>query len=150
MYTKQTCDWYQYRLLSNEGEAGMEIEDLAGYLPPDVGLTSDGHIHRFEFTSQDQFSFQNGERLQGFFSEFISEFPPPYQIIFNFERVQYLSSIEIGFIAAIARAFAETGNEIVACGLNPAIDELFRLFNLDRFLEIVETEEEAKACFLEG
>lgn len=146
MYAKQPCAWYQYRLHENDWESETGIEDPVQYFPPDISVDSTGSVFCFGFASREQFSFQNGEMLKQFFGEFVSEFPPPYQIVFNFADVDYLTSDEVGIIAAISQAFADTGSEIVFCELRPQLVELFTLFNLTCTVQVVPTQDEAIAC----
>jgi anti-anti-sigma factor len=66
-----------------------------------------------------------------------------HSLVLNLEGVTFIASSGVGALLAVAEQFRESGQAIRLVALSPAVDSVIRLLNLDQFLPIDATEDEA-------
>lgn len=64
-------------------------------------------------------------------------------LVLNLESVSFIASSGVGVLLAAAEEFDEAGCELHLVALSPAVASVLRLLNLDQFLNIKQTEDEA-------
>ncbi len=64
-------------------------------------------------------------------------------LVLNLEQVSFIASSGIGALLAIAEQFRESGAELRLVALAPSVDSVIRLLNLDQFLNIQASEDDA-------
>jgi anti-sigma B factor antagonist len=69
------------------------------------------------------------------------------KMVLHFDGVRFLSSEMIAEIVKVHRRMAQFKGRLRLCGLAPTLRDVFRVSQLDRLLEIFETEKEAMAKF---
>jgi len=69
------------------------------------------------------------------------------ELIIDFRKVEYLSSLGIGAILQGLRQARESGGEIKLVNVSPPLRRIFALAGIENVLDICETEEEALAGF---
>ncbi len=66
-----------------------------------------------------------------------------HDLVLNLEGVTFIASSGVGAILAVAEQFREAGKGMRLVALSPPVDSVIRLLNLDQFLPIDATENEA-------
>jgi anti-sigma B factor antagonist len=66
-------------------------------------------------------------------------------LVLNLEQVSFVASSGVGALLAVAEQFRDSGSELRLAALSPAVDSVIRLLNLDQFLEIQTSEDDAFA-----
>ncbi|MBP7937296.1 MAG: STAS domain-containing protein [Phycisphaerae bacterium] len=67
----------------------------------------------------------------------------PERLVINLSEVGYMDSSGIGTLVEIFRRVKSFGGKLVLCGLNERVYSVFEITRLNKFFEILETEEEA-------
>ena len=58
------------------------------------------------------------------------------RILLDFSNVKFLSSAVLGLLIRISRKIYESEGQFKLCGINPKIQEIFRITRLDRVFDI--------------
>src|ERR1041385_1219613 len=66
-----------------------------------------------------------------------------HHLVLNLAEVSFIASSGVGALLAAAELFHETNRSLTLVALAPAVDSVIRLLNLDQFLTIHATEEDA-------
>ena len=67
-------------------------------------------------------------------------------LVINLSAVSFIASSGIGALLALAEQFREADARVRFVALSPAVDSVIKLLNLDQFLTIDSTEDEALAA----
>jgi anti-sigma B factor antagonist len=59
----------------------------------------------------------------------------PQNLIIDFTRVRFLSSLMLGLLVDIWRRMKEYGGRVRICGIDPQLTRVFRITHLDRIFE---------------
>ena len=59
----------------------------------------------------------------------------PQNVIIDFSRVRFLSSMMLGLLVDIWRRMKEYGGRVRICGIDPQLTRVFRITHLDRIFE---------------
>jgi len=62
-------------------------------------------------------------------------------LVLELSGVTFIASSGVGALLATAERFRESGRTLALAALPPPVDAVIRLLNLDRFLDIVDSEE---------
>lgn len=68
------------------------------------------------------------------------------RLILNFQGVETIASTMLGKLITLDRKLRERGQRLVLCRLEPSLQDVFRVSNLDAFFPIHASEEEAIAA----
>ena len=69
----------------------------------------------------------------------------PTRLLLDFQNVKYLTSSVLANVMSVNELVSKLKIEMQICGLQPVITEVLSVTQLDKFLEIVESEQEAFA-----
>lgn len=61
------------------------------------------------------------------------------ELVLDFGRVSFMDSSGIGMIIGRYKTMAARGGSVIACGLHPPMDRLFRMAGLHRIIAVEET-----------
>lgn len=64
-------------------------------------------------------------------------------LVLNLAAVSFIASSGVGALLALGEEFREAGLEVCYAQLSTVVDSVIKLLNLDSFLDIAETEEDA-------
>ena len=76
----------------------------------------------------------------------VAKRPDCQMLVLNFSAVEFLSSAMLGKLVALNRMMADKGGVLRLCEICPNIEIIFRHTNLDRILDIRDTEADAEAA----
>lgn len=65
------------------------------------------------------------------------------QVIVNFEKLDYISSVGLRLLLATAKRLKKSGGTLRVCGLNATVQEVFDISGFTSILSVVATEAEA-------
>ncbi|MDD5091305.1 MAG: STAS domain-containing protein [Candidatus Wallbacteria bacterium] len=80
--------------------------------------------------------------LKAAFDEILSGITKPL-IIINCQGLSYINSSGIGLLVRILKDVRGSGRSLCLCNLQPSINDVFRVTNLNQVFRIFPTEEEA-------
>jgi len=66
-------------------------------------------------------------------------------LVLDLSGVTFIASSGVGALLATAERFSETGHTFTLAAMPPPVDAVIKLLNLDKFLDIVDTEERGLA-----
>ena len=64
------------------------------------------------------------------------ETSPGVNLVLDFSNVKFLTSAVLGLLIRISRKIYESEGQFKLCGINPKIQEIFRITRLDRIFDI--------------
>ena len=64
------------------------------------------------------------------------ETSPGVNLVLDFSNVKFLSSAVLGLLIRISRKIYDSKGQFKLCGINPKIQEIFRITRLDRVFDI--------------
>ncbi len=64
------------------------------------------------------------------------ETSPSVNLVLDFSNVKFLSSAVLGLLIRISRKIYESQGQLKLCGIDPKIQEIFKITRLDRVFEI--------------
>jgi anti-sigma B factor antagonist len=67
-------------------------------------------------------------------------------LVLNLSEVSFIASSGVGALLALAEQFQDAANAVRLVSLSPAVDSVIRLLNLDQFLPIAASEQDAIAA----
>ncbi len=65
------------------------------------------------------------------------------KLVIDFSEVRFLSSSVLGLLIRISKKVYETRGQLILCGINTKIMEIFRITRLDKIFDIAEDKNEA-------
>jgi len=86
-------------------------------------------------TIQEDINFENAKDLNLYVRDQAKN-AELYLVVLNFEYVDLIDSSGLGTIISLLTFLQKNQGELLICGLNDNIDELFRLTKLDHLLKI--------------
>ena len=69
------------------------------------------------------------------------------KILLNFSNVEFLSCLAIGQFLALNRLVKDIGGQLIMCGLDPQIYEVFDITKLNKRFDIQKNEQSALSAF---
>jgi anti-anti-sigma factor len=73
--------------------------------------------------------------------------PARWHLVLNLESVERLSTSMVGTFIALHNKIARAGGQLVLCGIDRELYEIFVIFRLPRLLRIYSTEQDALQAF---
>ena len=64
-----------------------------------------------------------------------------FRVIFDFEKVPFVSSAGVGILLGIVSSLREENGEVTLLNVSPKVKSVFGLLNLDDYFAIIDTQE---------
>ncbi len=99
-----------------------------------IQISTDGDITIVSFGSETIIGLSGFEQINEQLRTLISD-NRPAKIVVDFDKVKFFSSQVLGLLVDIWRKLSEYGGIMLISGINPQLNRIFKITNLDKIFE---------------
>lgn len=108
----------------------------------DVEITTDANATVVAFKSASM-SDVDGIASAAWKIRNLAETQRPQTLIFDFEAVKFFSSQVLGLLLDVRKKLEESGGKVLISGINPQLNRVFKITNLDKVFQFFPNRQEA-------